>query len=204
MRRTLMVAASLAAASSVALSGVPATASSPSASRLLTITELPDGWSVTYKATTGVTTPLACVRAYERAPRGVVARAKFVKGELPGLIEELTTDRGAGFKRWGLLRQELPQCKTFTISDGGKTESGSIGALSLPRVGTASVAYAVTVSETGSNTGVNLVLFHAGAYYGLLGYADRGTPSVTPTVGFAREAVAKAEGKPATPSVTMT
>ena len=119
-------------------------------------------------------------------------------------MEELTPDRGAGVKRWAMLRQELSQCRAFTAVDGGKTESGTIGTLSLPRVGTTSVAYAVTVSETGSNTGVNLVLFHARAYYGLLGYADSGTPSVTTTVGFAREAVAKAEGKPVTAPATTT
>lgn len=131
-------------------------------------------------------------------------RAKFVKGDLPALMEELTIGRGAGLKRWAMLRQELSRCRGFTITGGDKTEDGTIATLSMPRVGTTSVAYAVTISETGSNSGVNLVLFHARDYYGLLGYADIGTPSVAATETFADEAVAKAEGMPVSAPATTT
>lgn len=182
---------------------VPAAASPSVDSRLLSITDMPAGWSVTHHPSKGVTS-VACLSGLNKAPHGgQEASAAFSKGGLPVVGEKLATG-GQTQKRWFKLIQKLQACRTFSYSTTGKTESGTIGAESFPRVGTISKAFVVTLTVTNVNAGVNLVFFGVGSYYGLLLYGDVGTPSVTATEAFADEAVAKAEGKPVTPPTTTT
>jgi len=93
-------------------------------------------------------------------------------------------------------------CQTFTYSHGAKTDKGTVGAMSLPTVGTASKSFEMTLSLTGVTADIDLVLFHAGAFYGLVGYGDVGAQNVAKAEAFANEAAAKAKGESVTPPMT--
>jgi hypothetical protein len=167
---------------------------------MLSVTNMPVGWSATPKPSSGLMS-VPCLSAFSRAPRDEVAKAQFSPGAVPVVFEELATDE-AGRRRWSLLGAKLAKCQTFTYSHGAKADKGTVGAISLPTVGTASKAFAMTLSLTGVTADIDLVLFHAKPFYGLVGYGDVGAQNITAVEAFANEAAAKAKGQPVTPPTT--
>lgn len=184
-------------------SGVSAVAS-PLKSHLLTVTDLPPGWSVTRPHKVAASSS-PCLNAIHQSTQSHSHRASvaFSKGAAPIVGEALSTG-GSQHKAWLHLRHALANCGTFTVSLGDRSVSGNTTALSFPSIGASSSAYTVKLTLTGVGAGYDVVLFQAGPYYGLLAYGVVGTPKVTDAWAFVREAVEKAEGVPVTPPATTT
>ncbi|MGA8370556.1 MAG: hypothetical protein WB765_10540 [Acidimicrobiales bacterium] len=185
----------------VLLQAMPASASTPSIkSKVLQISDLPTGWSVD-NSTSSDTTTAGCLSNLKEAPRGVPRVSEsFQNGSsVPELGETLETRPGSS-KRWNALNRALSQCKTISLQQEGKTVKGSVGAMSFPKVGDQSSAYAVTLPIEGINVGFDIILFRVGSYVAAITYADIGSPDVSTVQRFTIEAVNKIKGQSTTAS----
>jgi hypothetical protein len=165
--------------------------------KVLSISNLPAGWSVNNSSSTG-SGDQGCLSDVRNPPKhGLKASASFAQGNAPILGEVLGA--GPGSKAtYSTLNRVLSSCKTYTITDNGQSETVHIGAMSFPSVGQQSSAYALTLTSDGINLGGNIVLFKVDGITGAVVYANIGTPNITQTEAFVTEAVAKIEGKPVT------
>jgi hypothetical protein len=181
---------------------VPAGAASVK-SRLLTVTNLPTGWSRTYQPQSGgglSTSP--CFSALKTPVKhGKKASVTFKNGQTTQLDELLATGKGEE-ARLHLLNRTLRACHGATLTAHGKTIHLSIGQMSFPKVARTSNAFSLTASVTGFKVGFDVVTFRTSRYVGAIFYGGLGSPNVTTAVAFAKEAVAKAEGKHVSPPST--
>ncbi|HTV11865.1 MAG TPA: alpha/beta hydrolase [Acidimicrobiales bacterium] len=188
-----------------------ATLSATLRSHLLSVADLPYGWSVAPATSAkGQLTTSACGAALVAvmSPSGALsgpglaksplgpnhASASFGEGAgLPSLHESLASGLQAE-RAWKGFGATLAGCRVATFVYQGTKAVATGGPLALARLGLASSAYAWTVRVAGSQGGsdVDLILFRTAKYYGYLSYLDVG-PLAAPTVAaFARAAVAKA------------
>lgn len=162
--------------------------------KLLTVSELPAGWSATYS---GSSAPGPCGLSVFRASTkaGKRATASFADGSSTALEEGLATGSGE-LKRWRTLSHNLSTCHQTSLTEQGKMAKLTIGAMSFPKVSRTSRAFALTLTVTGINLGFDVVLFRAAKLEGFVGYGTVGSPDVTTVEAFVKAAVDKAEGKP--------
>lgn len=188
-----------------------ATANATLRSRLLSVADLPYGWSAApVTSAKGQVTTSPCGAALvamlsptialnapglAKSPLGpTYDTASFVEGVgLPSLREALASGSQAQ-EAWQRFGAALAGCRAATFVYKGTKVVATGGPLALARLGLSSSAYAWTVREAGARTGsdVDLVLFRTANYYGYLSYLDVGPPQVPTVTAFARAAVAKA------------
>jgi len=170
------------------------------AGRLLSVADLPDGWSATPANDSGAQTNAPCLSGLPaNTPGGTYASAGFVAGtSLPELGEALSAGPHAQ-QRWQSLNSALARCQTATITISGDKVTAAIRPLSFPQVGSVSSAYAWTFTVAGIRIGVDLLLFETGTYAGYLTYSDLGTPATATVEAFADAAVTKARTGATTP-----
>ncbi|HTT92681.1 MAG TPA: alpha/beta hydrolase [Acidimicrobiales bacterium] len=188
-----------------------ATRSATLQSRLLSVADLPYGWSVApVRSAKGQLTTSACgdalvavlspasalsVPGLAKNPLGpTYASASFGEGAgLPSLHEALASGAQAE-QAWQRFGATLAGCRAATFLYNGTKVVATGGRLALGPVGPSSSAYAWTIGEAGSRGGsdVDIVLFRAAKYYGYLSYLDLGPLAVPTVAAFARAAVAKA------------
>jgi pimeloyl-ACP methyl ester carboxylesterase/type II secretory pathway pseudopilin PulG len=180
-------------------------------SRLLSVADLPYGWSVAPATSAkGRLTTSACGAALvavlspagalngpglAKSPLGLTyASASFGEGAgLPSLHEALASGAQAQ-EAWQRFGSTLAGCRAVTFVYKGTKVLATVGPLALARLGLSSSAYAWTVRVAGSQGGsdVDLILFRTASYYGYLSYLDEGPLQVPTVTAFARAAVAKA------------
>ncbi|MGO9188122.1 MAG: alpha/beta fold hydrolase [Streptosporangiaceae bacterium] len=162
--------------------------------RLLSVTDLPAGWSAAPANPKSVQTKAPCLSGLSRDTKGwTYADAAFVQGtSIPNFGEVLATGPRAQ-RRWQGLGRALARCRTATITIAGRKAMVTIQPLPFPRIASSSSAYAWAFTIAGIRIGVDFVLFTAGKYEGYLTYADLGTPVTATVQAFADAAVAKAE-----------
>jgi pimeloyl-ACP methyl ester carboxylesterase len=162
--------------------------------RLLSVSDLPAGWSATPVNPGSVQTTAPCLSSLATNPSGwTYSIAAFVQGTaIPTLSEVLATGPEAQ-QRWRSLGRALAHCRTATITIAGKKASATIQPLSFPRVASTSSGYAWAFTTSGIRIGFDLILFETGTYVGYLTYADLGPPAKATVQAFADAAVAKAE-----------
>jgi pimeloyl-ACP methyl ester carboxylesterase len=180
-------------------------------SRLLSVADLPYGWSVAPvtsakgKVTTsacgaalvGVLSPAGAVSGpgLAKSPLGpTYGSASFVEGAgLPSLREALASGPQAE-EAWERFGATLAGCRAATFVYEGTKVLATGSPLALVRLGLSSSAYAWTFREAGSPTGsdIDLVLFRTANNYGYLSYLDVGSLPIPTVTAFARAAVAKA------------
>jgi len=172
-------------------------------SKILSISNMPPGWSLTHKPPSN-STPPACLQAI-KAGKNKPGRESvtFVKGTEPVLAETIVEGK-AQMKRWRLLQSSLDKCRSFSLTLTGKHTTGSVGQMSFPAVAAHSVAYSMTLTVTNINLGYDIVLFKTGQVAAMVGYGEIGTPDVTTVTAFVKEAVAKAQGQPVAAPDTST
>jgi hypothetical protein len=173
-------------------------------SKLLSLSDLPAGWTVaTASSGGGSAVSGGCLAGVKKAPKSEEkVTASFVNGQFPQLNEALLTGRSATVA-YNRLNRVLARCKHFTVSSDGQTLTATVGAMSLPTVGDESNAYGVTFSFEGISGGVDLVLFKVGSIAGVVEYIDTGQPDPNQLQEFVNESVNKVEGKPTiTPTTT--
>ncbi len=162
--------------------------------RLLTVADLPAGWSAVPANSGAVRTSAPCLQGLTASSPGTAyADAAFVQGtSIPSMGEVLATGPDAQ-PRWRSLSQALARCRTATITIGSEKAEVTIRSLPFPRIASTSYAYAWRFTIAGIRFGSDLVLFDAGKYAGYLVYSDLGSPTTATVAAFAGAAAAKAE-----------
>ncbi len=174
-----------------------ASAATPSVKgKLLKLSDLPAGWNVNNDSGSSLSKS-NCLKGIKSVPQGgSYASVSYVyNGNVPLLGEGLATGKGES-SRWAGVNKHLAACKSLTITSGSKSYTATVGAMSFPHVGKQSAAYTLSVTVDNVNVGLDLVLFRAGNYVGLVEYGDIGSPDIPTVEGFVNEAIDKAEGKP--------
>ena len=132
------------------MSSVEAGASQPGTSlrgKVLSVSDLPAGWSVGHTSK-GTATDRGCFHAFSiKPPAGTRAKVAFAGASTTFLGETLATGH-IEVTRWTDLTDQLKDCEPFTFTAGGKTAKVSVGAMSFPKVGKQSMAYAMTITVT--------------------------------------------------------
>jgi pimeloyl-ACP methyl ester carboxylesterase len=186
----LGVAAALLAPASAATAQT-ATNATTLTSRLLSLADLPTGWSPVPRNTweTLQGTSSSCLSGLSGST--LVSRA-FVEGiAVPSLGEALLGGVQAK-QEWQRFGAGLAGCRKATFVYKGTKEAGTVTPLAMPPLGRASAAYTLTITSAAFPVGVDIVLFHAAGYYGLLSYSWAGSALPSTVRAFARAAVTKA------------
>lgn len=203
-RRTAILAAVVGLG--VAGTALPAGAA-PSQAQLklkaLSLSDMPIGWSVDNSSSGGGPSNaggclkvLGSAKPTKQSPHVNVA---YEGGPTaPALVESVSEGKVATTD-YAHLVKILNGCTTVSLTEHGVTIKGAAGALNLPTVGQQSHAYVFNFTVNGINLGLDVVAFRAGPIIGTLGYMNIGPTDTSTIQGFADEAAAKAEGKPATP-----
>jgi hypothetical protein len=175
--------------------------------KLLSVSDLPAGWSV-QKGNSGGGSGSnlgGCFKGLSSTKHGVhgVVRAEvgFVDGMLPAAAETLEQGSTAA-ARYASFVHTLSKCSTISFTANGIKVNGTVGALSVPNVGTASTAYAINFTVSGETFGIDLILFKTSSTFGALTYEALGSPDASTAESFATAAADKAEGKPVPPLPT--
>jgi hypothetical protein len=172
-------------------------------SKLLSLSNLPTGWAVDTTSSSGGSVTAGCLAGLKRPPaqKGEFeVTVKYENGQIP-LLNELLVAGPGSVASYNRVNHILAGCKRLSGTSGGQTITATVGAMSFPKVGTASAAYAVTASSEGISVGADFVVFRVGSIAGMIEYADLGQPDASQLRGFVTEAVNKVEGKPAGPSI---
>ena len=152
MRFRTMLVASL--TGTLCLMALPAAATTKTElrSKLLSLSNLPTGWTVDNSSSGGGgAVSGGCLAGVKHAPKSETkVSVAFENGQLPDLQEELVTGHGAS-TAYNRLNHVLAGCKHFTVSSDGQTLALTVGAMSFPPVGSESSAYGVTMTVKGIN-----------------------------------------------------
>ena len=189
--------------------GPPPTAASLLQARLLSVSDLPAGWSsVPLKTSAFEQTSASCLAGVpRRATAATEAEAAFVQGSsIPTFGEDLTTGAQQA-ARWARLDQAMADCRSATITVAGQKTPLAMTTFAFPRVGKASSAYRWTFTVSGIPISTVVVTFAAGAYQGLVEYSGIGAPVTSTVAAFADAAAAKASSGTTAPvpdSVSVT
>jgi hypothetical protein len=169
--------------------------------KLLTIDEVPTGWSIDNSGDSGHHT---CLSISDKTKPKVKAEVDFTTSD-----NDSTTDSVgyflAGTASAALARAKaaLDACPKATLISGAETLKVTIGQLSFPNLGgDEQIAYQVAGDYKGYQVGGDLIVVRTGDYLVLVGWISVGQPDVTAVETFARAALAKAEGKPITTTTT--
>jgi pimeloyl-ACP methyl ester carboxylesterase len=199
--------ASVLLAAGLGTTGQAATLNPALRSRLLSVADLPAGWSVApvtgIKGQQVTTSPCGAALVAVLDPPGLpesqigppYATASFVEGTaLPNLRETLANGAQAQ-ETWHSFDATLAGCRTATFVYQGTKVGATGGPLAVARLGLNSSAYVWTIRVAGAQSGsdVDLIFFRTANYYGYLSYLDVGPPQVSTFRAFARAALAKAE-----------
>ncbi len=164
-------------------------------SRLLSVADLPGGWSaVAVSASPVKVTDTPCLENLGKNRKGwSYQTAGFVEGtSIPNLGEVLAT--GARVEQvWNRFGAALANCRSAMLQLGSITVEATVRRLAFPRLGRSSSAYGWAFSLAGIRLGFDLVLFQTRRDDGYLSYADLGEPATATVAAFARAAVAKAQ-----------
>lgn len=165
-------------------------------SRLLSVTDLPAGWSVRHTAAVGSeSTARSCLSSLGIKAKGwTSASVDFVQGpSVPSLSEFLTTGPRAK-QAWESVTRSLARCTTVTLALGPLKVSGTFGTLSFPRIVAPHAAYALDFKVSRIPFRLDLIRFDADNRLGVVMYTDVGSPDVTTVAKFVNAAIAKVKG----------
>ncbi len=164
-------------------------------SRLLSVADLPAGWSaVAVSASPAKVTDTSCLAHLAKNPNGwSYQTTSFVEGKsIPNLGEVLATGARVG-QAWNRFDEALGDCRSAMLQFGNTKVEATVRRLAFPRLGRTSSAYAWAFTLAGIRLGFDLVLFQTRRYDGYLAYANLGQPATATVEPFARAAVAKAQ-----------
>lgn len=170
-------------------------ATSPLHRRLLSLSDLPTGWSKSSASPQSVQLDSApCFSSLSKNPKGVTFEGEaFVQGTaIPNLAEVLASGPQAR-QYWQSLDRSLAVCRTATLDIEGTKVQAAVQPVILPPVGQSSSAYALDFTVSGIHFQSDLVVFQTEAYDGYLSYSDLGIPSTATVAAFAGAAVTKVE-----------
>ena len=159
---------------------------------LLTVNQMPVGWSVASTGgggggTTGCVAPH--IRGAKPYSTGSVA---YQQGSGPPEIEErLAAYSGSLAKKFAHVVRVLAACRSLTMPNGTRKVHAQLGQMSFPKMGNQSAAFALTASVQNINVGADILLVRKGQIVMLLMELDLGTPSLSQFEHFAHLALSK-------------
>jgi hypothetical protein len=163
-------------------------------SQLLSVAEVPVGWAVDNSSdkSDDSDTPPCFKHVKSTLHTSDRAEVRFVKGtDLPTLQQSLGYFGSSAAGTYQAGAAVINSCKDISFTNGGHRISGSIGALSFPKLGQQSSAWQFVLSTEGVTFGIDVVLVQKGSELTELIYADIGTPDIDEATLLARKAVAK-------------
>jgi hypothetical protein len=157
-------------------------------SLLLTVNDLPAGWSVDNSANSAV----ECLNAALKSASPLsYAHQNFASG---GSLPELGEQAGvyaSGSQAFAKEKASLDGCTSFTVTQQGQTETFSVGATSFPPYGNESAAYTASATISGTAVAQGVVLVRKGNSLVLVGLGDVAPLNTTQLEHFTALAVAK-------------
>jgi hypothetical protein len=161
-------------------------------SLLLSINDLPTGWTVDNSANSPGS--LSCVPADLAHGSLHHADISFAQnGSLPILDESLGIWASAASVFAGGVTA-LNRCKAFTTTGSGTNYSGTLGAMSSPTYGDQSAAYNANLTIQGLDVNEGFVVVRKGSYIALVVLGDIGSLDSPTLQEFVTKAVAKIPG----------
>jgi hypothetical protein len=153
---------------------------------LLTVADLPTGWSTTPVTSSGGSGFCGADSTTKDDSSGSV-ESDFVDGQEPIFNESIVAYPALSVPSFNKAVGILDRCTS--VQDSGTRLT--VGRLSFPTIGTASAAYQFSGSDEGFTLDVDLVLARKGNQVLLIGYGGIGDPDITQLTSFARQAAAK-------------
>jgi hypothetical protein len=169
--------------------------------QLLSVSDLPAGWSVNGSPDGDSSVPKCFQSALSFSGIAeAAAAAKFQDGSdgIPLLEEGIAEIPGQAQHFMTAFNMLLGGCGRVSFKSGGDTFTGNTGGLSLPKLGDQSAAYQMNLSTTASGSplalGLDFVAMRKGDEVAVLYYRDPGPPDVSQLQQFAQTAAAKLQG----------
>src|SRR3954447_8200458 len=165
------------------------------ASQLLTIDDVPSGWSIDNSGDSGDSSEPPCLRNSQAAEAPIHTERSFAAPDsIPSADQGITyyETQNRAVSRYASGVALLDKCTdvSFTADDGSKI-TGTIGRLSFPTVGERSAAYTLVFEAQGITLGMYIVAIQKGAEVETVFYADLNTPSLAEFATLVNKAVAK-------------
>ncbi|HEX3461747.1 MAG TPA: hypothetical protein VHT49_12640 [Acidimicrobiales bacterium] len=156
---------------------------------MLSITDLPSGWSVDNSphnaSSSCYSNPLTKVASTS------YTHADFAKGgSLPSLSEELGT-YSSSTTAFSTIASTLNGCKSFNETSGTESISGTMGPMSAPTYGDQSAAWTATLTIQGVDANQGFVMVRKGSYLMIVALGDIGALDNSTLQGFVAQALAK-------------
>jgi hypothetical protein len=187
----VLATASLAAGAS-ADGSVPARAAKTPAlaSMLLTVTQMPTGWSIDNSSSSpvdlGCLSHLTPIGVKKTATAGV---AFAFNASLPEFSETLATYATPASSVVRKAVSEIDRCHTITGTTQGHKFTGTLGAMSFPQYGNQSAAWALSFTLEGITFGDAILAVRKGAIVALFTEGALGSPDLRQFQGFVRKAL---------------
>ncbi len=183
-----------AARPSIPTSSVPVTTTTvPSAQQyLLSISDLPTGWSV--DNTQQSATDSCYYDPLTKVPSASYAHAAFAEGgNVPELVEELAvfTSPSAASSAFTTIKHTLDGCTQFNETSNSETITGTMGAMSSPSYGNKSTAYDATLNVEGETLNQGFVVVQKGPFVVAVALGDIGSVDSDTLQGFVAQGVGK-------------
>ena len=160
--------------------------------KALALSDLPAGWSVDNSPSSSGAATVSCLRGLKSSfKHGVKVTVAFRQGTtIPTMQETIETGPGVAARYRAFVRI-FSSCKSISFSSNGQNFSGTVRAMSFPKLGNQSSAYSIVLTDHGIRVGLDIVLFQVANNIGDVFYEDLGTPDVNQVQSLATMAVAK-------------
>jgi hypothetical protein len=178
--------------------GTPTTVPNVKA-QLLSLSDLPSGWSVDNSPDTNSGATPDCFKKAKSTTNLTKAKAvaKFQNGSngIPSLEEDIAYQPGHAQATMAQFAQVMAGCGQITFSAEGHTFKGTVGQMSFPTLGQQTEPYQVNLSTSANGLdvtiGLDLVAIRQGDEIAVLFYIDLGTPDINEVQQFAQKAASK-------------
>ncbi len=183
------------------------TSPSPNAltSRLLSVSNLPSGWTAASPKTTTLDLPgSGCLagRTAKSAANETTGSVAFYEGSGLPLLGDSLVSGPTVVSEFAKDVQTLASCRSLTFTQDKKKIHATITPIKLARVGSQSAAYTLDFSVSGLHVVADIVLFATSRYVGEVVYADTASPQPSAVAAYATLAAQKADGKPVIATAT--
>ncbi|MEO6885984.1 MAG: hypothetical protein ABI232_06825 [Jatrophihabitantaceae bacterium] len=180
----------------------PSSSAAPNVkSLLLTVTDLPAGWSEDTSSDTDNTPPPSCLAALTQGGSGnsnddASRDASFTNGPegLPLLEETLipAVSSDTASAAFNVLKGALNGCRNLSFIESGQKITGTIAPITtIASLGDASAAWAMTFKIQGLTLAMDVVAVQKGSFIVMLLYGNLGSADPTTVTDLAKRAVAK-------------
>jgi len=189
MKRAIGVAVAVALSMGIMTS---TSASTPKlSSELLSVSQMPIGWSVYHQPASSGTGCLANILE----PKGIKPTSKaqvaFKDNGHSSLLDEAVATYSNATTTYKKIVATLSACKRVSRTSGGIKATGTVGQMSFPHYGNASAAFSVSIVAQGTAIGDDLLIVRKGNVIMGIEEADGPTVDVSQFQSFIVKALAK-------------